>query len=85
MGDDAQKRHATDKEIAEMCDLLQQSIEAGAFGPQGGNVFLFETPIVLADVPQGAPDAMFLIAINRAAEIPANDLFHSRIVIAVAI
>ena len=56
-----------------------------AFGPQGGNVFLFETPIVLADVAQGAPNAMLLIAVDRATEIPANDLFHSRIVIAVAI
>jgi N-acyl-D-amino-acid deacylase len=32
MGDAAQQRAATDAEIASMCDLLREAIEAGAFG-----------------------------------------------------
>ncbi len=32
MGDDAQKREATEDEIKQMCDLLQSAVEAGAMG-----------------------------------------------------
>ncbi len=63
MGADSQKREATDDEIAEMCSLLEEAMEAGALGLSSSYVDMDEN---MAPVPSRFADLREKIALCSA-------------------